>query len=79
MDSTNLDSKPYPKQVEILKAIEELPVRAVIAGNQTGKSAIGGRELSWLIEGKHPYFSVAKGDKDFAKKNFGLPTFTPTK
>jgi uncharacterized protein with gpF-like domain len=29
--------------------------------------------------GKHPYFSVAKGDKDFAKKNFGLPTFTPKK
>lgn len=22
---------------------------------------------------KHPYFSVAKGDKDFAKENFGLP------
>jgi SPP1 gp7 family putative phage head morphogenesis protein len=30
-------------------------------------------------EGKHPYFSVAKGDKEFAKKNFGLPVIAPPK
>lgn len=27
-----------------------------------------------IFSPKHPYFKVAKGDKEFAKENFGLPT-----
>lgn len=30
-------------------------------------------------EGKHPYFDVAKGDKAWAKQNFGLPIIAPKK
>ena len=30
-------------------------------------------------QGKHPYFTVAKGDKEFAKRNFDLPIIAPPK
>jgi phage terminase large subunit-like protein len=56
MDATNLESRPYPKQLDIFSAIKTVPVRAIIAGNQTGKSSVGGREVSWILEDKHPFF-----------------------
>lgn len=52
------DSRPYPKQQQILEDIATYPVRIVRAGNQSGKSAIGGREVSWVFNRTHPYWTL---------------------
>jgi hypothetical protein len=36
-------------------------------------SGIDGYVFKEKGKGKHPYFDVAKGDKELAKKNFNLP------
>lgn len=66
MDPQNLESRPYPKQDEIFSAIADYPIRAVVAGNQSGKSSIGGREISWLVEGTHPYYKMPRPDVKIA-------------
>lgn len=53
-DPSDLNSRPNKKQQEILDDIGLIQYRWIIAGNQSGKSGLVGRELSWLLEDKHP-------------------------
>jgi phage terminase large subunit-like protein len=55
-DAFDLDSRPNAKQLEILKDASVIQHRWVVAGNQAGKSALAGRDLSWFINNEHPYF-----------------------
>jgi hypothetical protein len=57
MDPFVLESRPTKKQFEVLRGINHYPIRAVIAGNQTGKSLLGGRETAWLFQENHPFFT----------------------
>lgn len=56
-DPIDLDSRPTEKQIEVLEGINHYKHRYVRAGNQTGKSQIGAREVSWLFEDTHPYWN----------------------
>jgi phage terminase large subunit-like protein len=47
-------SKPTKVQRKILDAINSVSERYVLGGNQSGKSNLGGREASWLLQGEHP-------------------------
>lgn len=58
IDPDYLDSRPTDKQKEVFAGIADCPIRAVIAANQVGKSSLGGREIAWLCENKHPYADV---------------------
>jgi len=53
-------SRPYAKQQEIIDAAIDTYTRCVVAANQTGKSQLGGREVSWLFQRKHPTFNPQK-------------------
>lgn len=53
-DPINPDSRPTAKQQEILDDLGIIPHRYVIAGNQTGKSQTGAREVAWILEENHP-------------------------
>jgi hypothetical protein len=50
-----LESRPSAKQYEVFKSIKDISTRIVVAGNRAGKTVIGGREVAWLVENKHPY------------------------
>jgi len=50
------DSKPTEQQLKILKSISKYQTRWTLGGNQSGKSQLGGRDLSWVLTDKHPYF-----------------------
>lgn len=56
IDPFDVDSRPTEQQLQIIKDIANVQIRAVIAGNRSGKSAIGSREVAWMFENKHPYF-----------------------
>jgi len=60
IDPFVLESRPYPKQYGVLEDIAKYNIRAVVAANQTGKSAIGGREVSWIFQENNPYFKRPK-------------------
>lgn len=60
MDPFVPDSRPAAYQDEVFKDINDYPTRVLIWGNQTGKSQCGGRELSWILENKHPYLKRPK-------------------
>jgi phage terminase large subunit-like protein len=49
-------SKPTPQQEEILRDQSTL-FRYVVAGNRSGKSLIGAREVAWHFTNTHPYFT----------------------
>lgn len=49
-------SRPTLAQMEVLKDVSEIHHRYVTAGNQSGKSQLGAREVSWFFMGNHPYF-----------------------
>jgi phage terminase large subunit-like protein len=51
-----LDSRPTESQGKVLHDITDVPVRAVVAANQSGKSLTGGRETAWLFSDTHPTF-----------------------
>lgn len=51
-------SRPYEKQQAILDGIHEHTVRAVVAANQTGKTAVGGRECAWIFDRTHPTYEL---------------------
>lgn len=55
-DPINHTSRPTPQQQEILDGISTIQFRYAVAGNQAGKTAVGARETSWLLEGIHPTF-----------------------
>jgi hypothetical protein len=54
----DLTSRPHSKQQEVLDGIVEHLVRVVRAGNRGGKSAIGGREASWIFDRTHPFLKL---------------------
>jgi hypothetical protein len=64
-DPNVLESRPNPAQLEILRDIEKIPVRYCVAGNQSGKSTLVARELAWILNGEHPFWTRPKrwGDK----------------
>jgi len=49
-----LSSRPTQKQREILEDINSVQYRYVVAGNQSGKSQLAAREISWMLTGTHP-------------------------
>ena len=53
-DPFHLDSRPNPSQKAIMEDINSVLYRYVVAGNQSGKSQLAGRELSWILNGSHP-------------------------
>ena len=52
------DSRPTPKQEEVLRDCATVSSRFVIAGNQSGKSQLGAREVSWVFTHSHPYWNT---------------------
>lgn len=52
----NLTSKPTPPQWDIIRSINDYQYRYVIAGNQSGKTSLAVREVTWFVEKKHPFF-----------------------
>jgi hypothetical protein len=59
-DPYNPKSRPTRKQRGVLKEFGKYSYQYIQAGNQTGKSQIGGRVVSWLYKRDHPYFDVEK-------------------
>ena len=55
-DAFKPDSRPNAKQLVILKGMQKIKYRYVVAGNRSGKSALAARELAWLLTDTHPYF-----------------------
>jgi len=49
-------SRPTEKQLQIMKDIEHR-AHFVIAGNRSGKTATGGRIVSWFLGDNHPYIN----------------------
>ena len=54
-DAFKLESRPTQKQLEIMQDTAHRIVY-VVAGNQSGKSTLGGRETSWYFQETHPYW-----------------------
>ena len=52
-----ISSRPNKKQIEILKDINQIQYRYVVAGNQSGKSQLAAREISWILTNTHPYWT----------------------
>ena len=53
-DSNDLDSRPTYMQQTILDSIDDFKFRWIIAGNQSGKTQLACRELTWILNGDHP-------------------------
>lgn len=53
-DPVNLASRPTAAQQELLGDIETIPHRYAVCANQSGKSATGAREVSWVWTETHP-------------------------
>lgn len=53
-DASNLDSRPNKNQQKIFDDIEKVQYRWVVAGNQSGKSALAAREIAWILNDNHP-------------------------
>jgi phage terminase large subunit-like protein len=51
------ESRPTEKQLSILKDISAVQYRYVVAGNQSGKSQLAARDLAWVLNDEHPYFT----------------------
>ncbi len=55
-DPAHPDSRPTKKQELIMSDINKVQYRYVVAGNQSGKSQLAARDLTWFLNGEHPYF-----------------------
>lgn len=53
-DPVNPASRPTVAQQEIMNDIEKVKHRYIIAGNQSGKSSIPSKEISWIVTDTHP-------------------------
>lgn len=49
-------SRPNPKQLAVLQDIDKIQYRYVVAGNQSGKSQLAARDLTWMLNNEHPWF-----------------------
>lgn len=56
-DPSTPGSEPTKQQKAILKDIEQIQYRWVVAGNQSGKSQLAAREIAWIINDDHPFWS----------------------
>jgi hypothetical protein len=56
-DPVDLNSRPTAAQLACLQDINRIRHRYVTAGNQAGKSQMLAREVSWLFEDTHPFWS----------------------
>ena len=59
-DSRDLMSRPTDAQQEIFNDIGKVQYRFVISGNQSGKSTLAAREISWILNGTHPTWKKPK-------------------
>jgi hypothetical protein len=57
-DPNYKDSRANAAQLEFFKAINDIKFRYLMGGNGSGKSQVGGRELSWIINDTHPYWKM---------------------
>lgn len=55
IDPADLDSRPSEKQEHVLREVSKLHVY-VVAGNQSGKSQLGGRVVAWKFLETHPHW-----------------------
>jgi len=55
-DPFNLDSKATKQQDEIFRDCGVIQYRWIVAGNRSGKSQLGAREITWILQDLHPYF-----------------------
>lgn len=55
-DAAFPSSRPTKKQLAVLKDIDKIQYRYVVAGNQSGKSQLAARDLTWVLNNEHPYF-----------------------
>lgn len=55
-DAFRMDSRPNKKQDIIFQDMGKIQYRYVVAGNQSGKSALAAREIAWILTDSHPYW-----------------------
>lgn len=55
-DPFDITSRPNAKQLEILSDASKVQLRWVVAGNQSGKSTLAGKEVSMVLNNTHPYW-----------------------
>lgn len=53
-DPASPDSKPTPAQQEVINDVIRHKIQVIRAGNQSGKSAVSARILSWFLSETHP-------------------------
>jgi phage terminase large subunit-like protein len=63
-DAADLSSRPNAKQWEIFNDIGKIRFRWVICSNQAGKSASGAREVAWVLNDNHPFWTRPSSWKD---------------
>lgn len=56
-DPYNLDSRPTSKQQDIIEDFGKIPQQWIRAGNQSGKSQVCARNLTWAMTGTHPFWT----------------------
>ena len=54
------ESRPTTQQDEIFRDINNFQHRYILGGNQSGKTALGGREASWVFTETHPHWTRPK-------------------
>ncbi len=59
-DPSAPDSRPTPKQLEVLTDTKDVLFQYFKGGNQSGKTATGARIVAWLLQGAHPYWDFKK-------------------
>jgi len=54
------NSRPTKSQEEFFKGAAKSQYRIIRAGNQSGKTMCGAREVAWVLNGNHPYWKRKK-------------------
>ena len=58
LDSSNLNSRPTPQQNVVFAAINrQARYRMIQGGNQSGKTTVSLRDLTWILNDTHPYWA----------------------
>ena len=57
-DAFHPETRPTAKQQEVFREIATVCCRYIVAGNQSGKSQMGAREVSWIFTHTHPYWDT---------------------
>lgn len=55
-DASKPESRPTIDQLAVFNDINRIPHRYVRGGNQSGKSQVGAREVSWVFTETHPFW-----------------------